>query len=127
VAAKTLTWQDKATAARKKRGWSARYLATRMGEKERNVRNWLSGSARPINEMAVVARVAAALEVDKETLLDGQPEEPTRLPRSLRIPEELLRKVPARVRRLLYALSDDETTEHLLACLELYERARRRG
>lgn len=123
---KRLTWPEKATAARKKRGWSARQLAKRMGEKERNVRNWLSGSSRPINEVAVVARVAAALEVNEDWLRDGTEGDPPRAPKgTVPLPDDLMRRMSPKARRLIYALADDATTEHLYACLELYERARR--
>lgn len=123
---KLVTWQDKARTLLERRRMSARRLATMMGEKEKNVRNWLGGSHRPVEELAVVKRIAIALEVSHDWLLDGEAGEPPRAA-SVSIPDEVLRRVPARFRRLAYALTDEQTAEHLLSCLDLYERAQRRG
>lgn len=103
-------------------------LATRLGlkgEDRRQLHYWIVDERSPRHETAIVARVAQALNVDRDWLLDGKEGEPVSSP--VRVSDDVVRAVPPKYRRLAYALTDPETADHLLACLDLYERARRRG
>lgn len=119
------TWQEKVRALLDERGISVRRLATSMGRGERVVRNWISGVNQPIRETAVIAQLAAALEVPADWLTDGREGAPPEVP----LPQDLqalAKVVPAKYRRLAFAIADAETADWLLAQLDLYERARKR-
>jgi hypothetical protein len=47
-----------------------------MGRSDRTVRAWLDGTNEPLRETEVVGKVAAALAVHVEWLLDGNPGDP---------------------------------------------------
>lgn len=122
-----ISWQSKVRTLIGERRISARALALKMGRSERTVRSWLDGTNRPLEEKTVVAQFAAALDVSAGWLTDGVASAVVARAAAERIPESVIERVPARYRRLAYALADDETADWLLAQLDLYERARRQG
>lgn len=125
------TWQQKVRRLMDERGISAARLAKRAGLKERSLLQWLprtptgDPSHRPVNEVAVVAALAAALHAPKWWLEDpatsGAP------PPSVPELDELLELVPAQHRRLVLAARDPAVAAWLLAALDLYESARQQG
>lgn len=100
-------------------------LARRLGRPQRTVYNWLEVGRSPRNEAALIKQVAAALGVDPDWLTDGRDTPPVQA--SDPVPDETLRRVPTKYRRLLFALADGDTADWLLAQLDLYERARLLG
>lgn len=128
VAQTRTTWQDKVRRVLEERRISVRRLAQMMGREERTVRQWIREEARPIGEMGVVAQIAAALGLEADSLTDGRdaPARPAPAGKPGEI-QELANLVPAKFRRLAFALADPETAEYLLAQLDLYDRARRRA
>lgn len=121
-----ITWQEKVRALLDTRNMSVRQLAGRMGRGERTVRTWISGTHDPLRENAVVAQMAVALNVPEDWLLDGREGPPPRNPVPADV-QALARAVPARFRKLAFALADDAVAEYLLAQLEIYERVHSRG
>lgn len=119
-------WQSKVRALLDQRDLSVRRLASQMGRSERTVRSWIHGDREPLRESAVIVQLAAALGVPADWLLDGRAGSPPAAPVSQDL-QELAHAVPARFRRLAFALADNETADWLLAQLDLFERARRRG
>jgi transcriptional regulator with XRE-family HTH domain len=124
------SWQGKVRALLSERGESARSLAKQLGRSERTVRSWLDGGPEaraPLGEGLLIEQIAAALGVTGDWLRDGKPG-----PAEARIVTSadvagLLERVPRKYRRLALALLDQETADHLLVQLDLYERARLRG
>ena len=121
------TWQEKVRQVLDERRISVRRLATMMGREERTVRQWIREEARPIGEMAVVAQIASALGLEAESLTNGRDTPPRPAASKPAEVEELAKLVPARFRRLAFALADPEIAEWLLAQLDLFERARQRA
>ncbi len=125
MATAQIPWRAKVHRLLEERGLSVRALAQRMGRQERTVRYWLQGEREPLRETHVVAQIAAALEVPSDWLLDGEDSAAPEgaVPRDM---EALAKMVPAKFRRLAFALADAETAEWMLGALDLYERARKR-
>lgn len=122
-----VTWQAKVRRVLEERRISVRRLAQMMGREERTVRQWIREEARPIGEMAAVAQIASALGLDADSLTDGRDSAPRPAASKPTEVQELAKLVPAKFRRLAFALADPETAEWLLAQLDLYERAHRRS
>jgi transcriptional regulator with XRE-family HTH domain len=127
VAQARTTWQAKVRKVLEERRLSVRRLALMMGREERTVRQWIREEARPIGEMAAVAQIATALGLEADSLTDGEDAPPRPAASKPAEVEELAKLVPAKLRRLAFALADPETADWLLAQLDLYERARRRA
>jgi len=122
-----VSWQSKVRKVLEERRISVRRLAKMMGREERTVRQWIREEARPIGEMATVAQIATALGLEADSLTDGRDSAPRPAASKPAEVQELAKLVPAKFRRLAFALADPETAEWLLAQLELYERAHRRA
>lgn len=122
-----ITWREKVRAHMRRVHIRAPELAERMGRSERTVRAWLKGTNRPLEETRVIRQIAAALNLDPASITDGSESPATSRPAALQIPAELIDRVPAKARRLIFAVADEETLDLLLAQLDLIEGVRRRA
>lgn len=110
-----------------KRG-SVPALARATGLKRRTLDAWLRGTNVPVDPThdGTLAKIATALHVTTDWLLDEQPGPPPKPGQGLTISSDVLRAVPRRFHRFLYSLADEARLELYVAyCAYLDEQQRR--
>ena len=109
-----ITWVMK---VRERIGWPKRgavpELAAKCGVPRRTLAAWMKGTntATDPTQDGTLARIASALGVSEDWLLDGRPGPPPEPGRGLQIAPEAMRRVPKRFHRLLHSLADVKRLE----------------
>jgi transcriptional regulator with XRE-family HTH domain len=130
VAAAEITWLDKVKERIGYPKWGCvPKLARDSGVKRRTLDAWLRGTNVPTDPTSdgTLARIAAALQVSEDWLLDRKPGPPPKAGKGLRISPDAIRKAPRRYHRFLYSLADEKRLDLYVAYCDFLDAQQQRS